>query len=167
VYRHLVRTAALAIMLVVAATPVAAGDGLTATLDGRRIGLGRVAEFNCHDFDYPAIRCFSTPDALAADMARHLGDPALLAGRLASGGFVTAWQDALYGGPSISLSVDYPSLSALGWNDRISSFKSFGATGNFREDSPAGGFSYVFGSTAQVSSLNGTYNDKFSAFYID
>lgn len=164
---QLVRAAALAVALIVIAAPLAAADGLTATLDGRRIGLGRVGEYNCHDFDYPVIRCFSGPDALAADMTRHLDDAARIAGRLASGGFVTAWQDALYAGPSIALSVDYPSLSILGWNDRISSFKSFGATGNFREDSPPGGFSYVFGATAQVGSLSGTYNDKFSAFSID
>ena len=67
----------------------------------------------------------------------------------------------------VTLSTDQPWLSSIGWNDRISSFKSFGATGRFRENSPGSGFIYNFSSGAQISFLSGTYNDKFSAFDIN
>jgi hypothetical protein len=163
------RAAGIAVLVAVIGFATAgatfAGDGLRATLDGRPIPISRVGQLNCHDFDYPVIRCFSSPDALSADIESRLSSSATGAFLLLSG-FVTAYEHDNYGGASISLSTDQPSLSSIGWNDRISSFKSFGATGRFREDSPAGGFTYVFGATAQVSSLGGTYNDKFSALYI-
>ena len=67
----------------------------------------------------------------------------------------------------MTLSTDQPWLSSIGWNDRISSFKSFGATGRFLENSPGSGLVYTFGSGAQISFLSASYNDKFSAFDIN
>jgi hypothetical protein len=165
VRRTLARLAVLVAMFVVAASPVAAGDELSATLDGRRLRVDRVAEFNCHDFDYPVIRCFSSPTELATDVAAHVAARATSLTLL--GGYVTVYQDASYGGASIALSTDQQFLTAIGWNDKISSFQSSGAVGNFREHSPAGGFFYAYGSTTQIPSLSGAYNDKFSAFYIN
>lgn len=161
VRRTLGRLAAVAAMFVLAASPVSAGDELSATLDGGRLRIDRVAEFNCHDFDHPVIRCFSSQAALAADVAAKTAGLTLL------GGYVTVYEDANYDGASIALSNDVSFLSTIGWNDRISSFQSFGAFGHFREHSPAGGFLYAFGSTTSISSLGGSVNDKFSAFYIN
>jgi hypothetical protein len=155
-----------AMLLATMVAPQVSADGLSATLDGKRIKVARVASLNCHDFDYPVIRCFSTPDLIAGDIAARL-DPGDAAGaRLLLAGWVTAYQDNFYGGPSISLSTDQSSLTALGWNDRVSSFKSFGATGGFWEHSPSGGFFHGYTTTTLASSL-GSHNDAFSAFVID
>jgi hypothetical protein len=82
-------------------------------------------------------------------------------------GYVVAYEHAAYAGATKVLSSNVPWLSDIGWNDKISSFKSFGANGAFHEHSPSGGFIYFYGPTARVPSLSGTYNDKFSAFYIN
>jgi hypothetical protein len=154
------------LLAVMGASQVSAGD-LSATLDGKRIRLDRVASLQCHDFDYPIIRCFSTAEWIAADIDARLAAKDAAGARLLLAGYVTVYQDNFYGTPSISLSTDQASLSSLGWNDRISSFRSFGAVGEFREHSPAGGFTYGYGSSSQVTYVGDAYNDKFNAFYIN
>jgi hypothetical protein len=160
------RAAVSAVLLAAMVAPPASADGLRATLDGKRIRIDRVASLQCHDFEYPVIRCFSTADRIAADIDARLDNSDVDGARLLSVGFVTVYQDISYGTPSISLSNDWSSLSVLGWNDRISSFKSFGATGGFWEHSPSGGFFHGYATTTQTSSL-GSHNDAFSAFVID
>lgn len=155
-----------ALLLGMIAAPQASGDSLRATLDGKRISVERVATLNCHDFDYPTIRCFSSIDRLADDMAARLAARDAAGARLLQSGYVTVYTDAFYGTPLISLASDHPSLSAIGWNDKISSFKSFGASGTFWEHSPSGGSAYGFGPTTQAATL-GSSNDTFSAFYND
>ena len=161
------RAMALAMLLTTMVAPQVSADELRATLDGKRIRIERVASLNCHDFDYPVIRCFSTADLVAADIAARLDATTAAGARLLSGGFVTVYQDVYYGSPSISLANDETSLTAIGWNDRISSLQSFGASGGFWEHSPSGGFLYGYGTTTQVPNLGGAYNDKFSAFVIN
>jgi hypothetical protein len=156
-----------AVLLVTIVAPQVSADGLSATLDGKRIRLENVPDLNCHDFDFPVIRCFSTPDLIAGDIAARLAGRNAAGAQLLLAGYVTVYQDAGYGSPSISLSYDQTSLSALGWNDRISSFISHGASGGFWEHSPSGGFYYGYASTTQVSYVGAFYNDKFSAFNIN
>lgn len=148
----------------------AVAGGLSATLNGTPISLERAATLSCHDFDYPVLRCFTTASAMEVDAARRAGElraRAAGADSLTSVGYVTAFEHALYAGAAVGLSTNQPWLGSLGWNDRISSFKSFGATGNFQENSPGGGFVFSFAATTTVPSLNGTYNDKFSSFFIN
>ncbi len=164
--RRLARATAAATMFALVTSSVAAADRVSATLDGHPIRIDRIADLNCHDFDYPVIRCFSSPAAVAADIAARTDSTDGESSLGISSVYVTVFEHAFYDGASMTLSSDRPWLSSIGWNDRISSFKSFGATGGFYEDSPSGGFYYTFGSTTQVSSLSGTYNDKFSAFDI-
>jgi hypothetical protein len=160
------RAVLTALLLAAMTAPQVSADGLSATLDGKRIRMSRVPSLHCHDFDYPVIRCFSTSNLIVEDVAARLDATQADSARLLSSGFVTAYQDVTYGPPSITLSNDYPSLSVLGWNDRISSFKSFGATGGFWEHSPSGGFFDAYTSTTMASSLGG-HNDTYSAFVID
>jgi hypothetical protein len=155
------------VLLVTIAVPQVSAIELRATLDGRPIRLDRVPSLNCHDFDAPVIRCFSTAELIAADIAARLSGQDTAGARLLVVGFVTVYQDANYGTPSFSFSSDEASLEAIGWNDRISSFRSFGAVGSFREHAPAGGFFYAYGSTTQIAALGPAHNDKFSAFYIN
>lgn len=165
------------VVLVSPGTRVGAADDLSATLDGESIPLVEVGSHPCHDFDYPILRCFDTVAELNADLAsrtHRLSGSAnatsaagTAAASAASTGYVIVYEHTAYGGVQLVMTQVQAWLSSIGWNDRISSFKSFGATGNFREDSPAGGFIYSYGSASRVPVLNGTYNDKFSAFYIN
>ena len=158
------RAVVSAVLIGAVLAPQASADTIRATLDGKRIRVERVGSLNCHDFDYPTIRCFSSVDRLATDIAARLAAKDAAGARLLQAGYVTVYADASYGTPLISLASDHTSLSSIGWNDRISSFKSFGASGTFWEHSPSGGSAYGYGPTTQVATL-GSYNDTFSAFY--
>ena len=166
---HLARAVLVALVVAGLLVPSAQATGLRASLDGRAIPLEQVSDLACHDFEFPLIRCFHSVASLDADVSTEVTrddlSPELA---VAASGYVVVYEHALYGGanPKV-LSSDVPWLSDIGWNDKISSFKSFGASGVFYENSPSGGFGYYFGPTARVPTLNSAYNDKFSSFYID
>lgn len=140
---------------------------LSATLDGKRIRIDRVPELNCHDFDYPVIRCFSTAELIAADLEARMSAGDAAGARLLEVGYVTIYQNIAYSCPCFNISNGETSLSSIGWNDRISSFISHGASGGFWEHSPSGGFYYGYASTTEVYYVGDFYNDKFSAFSIN
>jgi hypothetical protein len=79
--------------------------------------------------------------------------------------YVIVYVDGAYSGAARALSQDYTYLGTIGWNDVISSLRSYGATGHFWENAPSGGFEYLFYPTTQVSYVGDYYNDKFSALY--
>jgi hypothetical protein len=160
--------ALVVVVLLAAGTTRVAVARPVATLDGRTIAIEDAGDFACHDFEYPIIRCFGSVRSLEASVAGALESRTPDTAAVASVGYVIVYEHAQYGGanPKV-LSIDVPWLSDIGWNDRISSFKSFGASGQFYENSPSGGFAYYFWPTTQVPSLSGTYNDKFSAFNIN
>ena len=166
---HVARAAVLALVVAGLLAPATQAAGVRASLEGRPIPLERVGGLACHDFEFPLIRCFDSVASLDADVTtevtRHRVSPELA---VAAGGYVIVYEHAQYGGanPKV-LSSDVAWLSDIGWNDKISSFKSFGASGVFYENSPNGGFGYYFGPTTRVPTLNSAYNDKFSSFYID
>lgn len=139
---------------------------LSAKAGDAEISLDQAGVMSCHDFDYPVLRCFASPEALERDVARRVQLKAVPAAVQATG-YVTFWEHASYDGARMTLSADQPWLNSIGWNDRISSFKSFGASGRFLENSPGSGFVYFFSSGVQISFLSNTYNDKFSAFDIN
>jgi Beta/Gamma crystallin len=160
-------------VLLLAAHPasVRADDGLSAVLDGHPINLERVPSLSCHDFAYPVLTCFATTVEMEADVARRLSTVGLDGSRgdmaALSSGYVTVYADADYGGAAASLSHDYANLTAIGWNDRITSLKSHGATGTFFEHADYRGFTYDFGSASQDPNVGNYYNDKFSSLDID
>jgi hypothetical protein len=142
------------------------GTGSYATLEGRRISLAAAADYSCHDLELPIIRCFAT----SAELLEAVDELALTGGQAAqslSSGYVIAYENISYGGAARVMSVSYDNLGSIGWNDRISSFKSFGASGDFREDAPPGGFYFFFGTSSQVSWVGSNYNDKFSSLELD
>jgi len=140
--------------------------GLDARLGDDVIDLDQAGTLSCHDFDYPILRCFTSPEALDRDVVERVSN-ATTPSAVAATGYVTVWEHAGYAGARMTLSADQPWLSSIGWNDRISSFKSFGASGRFFENSPTGGLVYFYTGGSQVSLLSNTYNDKFSAFDIN
>ena len=165
--RRTVSRAAAIVTLVAAVTAPAVHASPSATLDGRTITLERASALDCHDFEYPIIRCFDSFASLESDVAVQIATRSVQTSfAVQSIGYVVAYEHAAYAGAAKILTSDVAWLSDIGWNDKISSFKSFGATGNFYEHSPSGGFIYYYGPSSRVPSLSGTYNDKFSSFYI-
>jgi len=156
-------------LLVALGGSAVATEPISATLGGDAISLKEASSLSCHDFDYPILRCFVSVSEMERVVTERVRGQAKANGTLggATTGYVTAYEHAQYAGSALTLSADQPWLLSIGWNDRISSFKSFGATGNFQENSPGGGFVYFFTSSSQVPSLSGTYNDKFSSFDIN
>jgi hypothetical protein len=137
---------------------VRAGDDapeLTATLDGKPISLEDVGKYACDDFSYPEIRCWSSRvlmDARATVMTLLTGTD-----------YVTIYELASFGGSAMNVSEDYVTLSLIGWNDRISSFRGRnGASGAFYVDWFYGGAWWTFCCNQQSSGL-GTFNNTFSS----
>ena len=128
---------------------------LTATLDGKPIPLEDVGKYDCDDFAYPEIRCWSS---------RVLFDArATLVTILTSVNYVTIFDLANYAGASMNVSQDYAVLSTIGWNDRISSFKGRNSeTGQFWTDWFYGGTWYAFCCNTSVPTL-GSFNNIFSS----
>ncbi|MGC8634883.1 MAG: hypothetical protein ACP5VP_09510 [Candidatus Limnocylindrales bacterium] len=108
-------------VLPLAAPRASAVDGLHATLDGAAVPLQSVAQFTCHDRDYPLIRCFRDAAARDADLAAAAPGGTTSSPDLPSA-FVRWYRDADYGGPSFEAYNSYPDLSVIGWNKQISSF---------------------------------------------
>ena len=104
----------------------AAASVVRAELDGHAIPVSAIPDLYCHDLDYPVILCFESADALESGLATALGSAPLTGEALP---FVAIYQDIGLSGPYSLLAADYDNLSAIGWNDRISSFKSLNGYG--------------------------------------
>jgi hypothetical protein len=129
--------------------------GLTATLDGKPIPLVDVGKYDCDDFAYPEIRCWSSK--VIAD-AR-----AVAVTLLTAVDYVTIWDGANYGGSYLNVSEDYPALAVIGWNDRVSSFKARNSeTGTFYIDWFYGGGQWNFCCNQQAPNL-GSWNNTISS----
>jgi hypothetical protein len=136
-----------------------AASGVTADLDGRSLSVAEIARFHCELIEYPRVHCFRTEEARDARV-----QSALRAGVTLASGYVIAWQDAGFTGSSVTLTTDVSNLGSIGWNDRITSFKSIsGASGRFYEHASYLGVYYAFCCSVQVSNVGQTYNDKFSS----
>ena len=143
---------------------------LRAELDGRPIALIDVSRFHCHDRAYPVIRCFGT--ALERDRDEGVADAATKPATDGGGAeaitaaaipYVRWYLDANYGGPSFDAYIDYRDLGSLGWNDKISSFRTFlGAHPRWWRDIGFTGTSWDWGSTP-VLYVGDAANDRFSS----
>lgn len=157
--------------LMVAPVPVAANDGFSAVLGGAPITLAEAAQLSCHDLEYPVLTCFTTSDAMQADVNRRTGGSmprvAIKPLSVTILGYVTAYANQGFSGASVSLAHDYADLGAIGWNNRISSFISHGAGGAFYDLTSYYGTPYYFGATTSVSYVGGAYNDTFSSIDIN
>lgn len=155
-------TIVIGVLFVAAAMPiqarsVGAAEGLTAYLDGKPIEPVQVGNWYCHDFDYPAIQCFSDP--------KELGGSAKASMAAASVTYVTVYEFTTYQGAFMHMSENYSMLSLIGWNDRISSFAVKNSqSGAFWTDWLYSGTRYNFCCNSSVGSLGG-YNDTFSSVF--
>jgi hypothetical protein len=141
------------------ASPAAAiearGTTLTALLDGVAIPLEEVSKYYCDDFSYPVITCSVSPLLHAVRTTAFA--------LLASVDYVTVFEHATFQGASMNISQDYPVLTLIGWNDRISSFKvRNGETGRFSVDWLYAGSGWSFCCNTQQGTLGG-YDNTFSS----
>lgn len=166
----LVLAVMVAALMAIAPMTVVAGNGIRAVLDGKPISLEQAGQLSCHDFDFPVLTCFTSAEQMEAAAATRAAERPAASGPGANAalatGYVEVFADGAYSGAALAISQDYSYLGTIGWNDRISSLKSYGATGHFWDNAPTGGFLYYFYSTTQVSYVGDFYNDKFSAVYL-
>jgi hypothetical protein len=160
---------ALAVGPLVGGVSGAAPDARTATLNGQPIPLSEVAGYHCNDLAYPAIRCFSSKAAVIADVAQledaggtGLDGPA----SVLSTACVWYWNGG-YGGASFFQSTNQSNLSALGWNDAISSFEQLGTHQcRWYADGGYTGAYWTWTAGLDVSYVGDGANDKFSSVWI-
>ena len=165
------RTRALLIGVLLAlasSTPaMAAAPQVEATLDGRPIDLDEVGRYQCHDLDYPVIRCFrkAVDRDLSIDLDLGVLDASVSVSVAASVVYVTLYDGQNLTGSSISLSQDYDALATIGWNDRASSFMGRnGETGRLYLDWFHGGSSTAFCCNQVFRTLSG-YDNAYSSAY--
>ena len=175
--------AALAVTTVLApatsATELESGGppGVFAELDGRPLKLRDVGKYYCHDFDYPRITCSRNPQVTQRSVDTKVAEAearvelaadsfATLSMEEEEGGhYATIYDGMTFSGSWMVVSQDYDALFWVGWNDRISSFRSryYGA-GSFYTDWYGNGSAWRFCCNQYVSSLGG-YDNSFSAVY--
>jgi len=168
--RFAVGVGVLLTMTALVAPSAAGAGGVRAVLDGAPISLERAGELACHDFDYPVLTCFETSAELEAVAAERAVKQSVLgtdATAASATGYIVVFEHGAYAGAAALLSSDYSYLGDIGWNDKISSLKSYGRVGHFWEHAPDGGLIYYFFSTTRVPYVGDPYNDKFSALYFN
>jgi hypothetical protein len=103
---------------------------LTATYMGQPIDPREASHHFCHTRDYPVVRCFDSQAEVDADLdwiePQAPGGHGSVDGMSPefTGPYTIAYWDANYGGNALTLYNAVSNLSALGWNDSISSIKS-------------------------------------------
>lgn len=141
---------------------------IVADLDGRRISVSEIPNWFCHDLDFPQIHCYTTAAELesALNNAAPAG-PDGVAGVLAAVPYVYVYGDAGLQGPNTAIAQAWDNLSWIGWNDKISSFKSInGLSGHFATDAYNNGRLYPgFCCNSFVTYVGDSWNDQFSSVY--
>lgn len=131
-----------------------------AQLDGHTIPLRDVGLFQCHDRDFPVIRCFGS----SAERDKDMADVERSAELVTVAAYVTWYADGNYGGsPSFTAFWSEPDLTVYGWNDRISSFRTLnGGHPRWWQDVGNGGAAWDWG-TMSIPYVGDSANDKFSS----
>ncbi|MGZ8822291.1 MAG: hypothetical protein ACXWX1_13345, partial [Aeromicrobium sp.] len=130
-----------------------------AQLDGHAISLADVARFQCHDRDFPVIRCFTSAAERDRDMVA-LGSSAEIQ---SATHYVTWYDGANYPEPpSFAAYWSEPDLTIYGWNDKISSFRTYnGGHPRWWQDVGNKGSGWDWG-TSSMAYVGDAANDQFS-----
>jgi hypothetical protein len=152
---------ALALAVTLPVGQVSGATGIRAVMDGKPITLKEAETLSCHDFDYPVLTCFTNSAQMEKAAAQRFAQRQAMA--TASSGYIVVFEHGAYAGTSRTISHSYSYLGDIGFNDKISSFKSYGATGRFYDNAPPGGLTYPFAGSTWVTYVGDTYNDKFSS----
>jgi hypothetical protein len=164
-----VRVGAVVLAMMLGVLPsgsVAAADLATtvrADLEGRPISVAEISSHFCHDFAFPLVHCFSTPAKLEAAVAPSNG---AVTAAFGPSDYVTIYSEPSYGGSYMHLSQNYDTLFWIGWNDRVSSFKSRNnASGTFWSDWYGTGLATDFCCNHTVPYLAAGIDNTFTSVY--
>lgn len=163
--RSNLRASLVALMFLVA-TPASlvAASAPRAELAGRPLPLHQVANYHCHDFEYPIIRCFTSSAALESDVTSVLASTRAVSAQAVT--YVRVWDLTWYAGYSMFISQNYGNLGSIGWNDRISSYVAQnGESGEFFTNAYGGGAIDSFCCSQSAPTLSSTFNNAFSSVY--
>jgi hypothetical protein len=139
---------------------------VSADVNGRPIKIASIAEYYCHDFDFPRIHCFRTAVELAAAESAQSATLSAISPNFAAGDYVTIFDGQVYTGSAMDLSQSYDALFSIGWNDRISSYKDRNnVSGTFWTDWYSSGTARNFCCNSSVSSLPSNLDNAFSSVY--
>jgi hypothetical protein len=149
-------------------------DGhLWAVLEGQPIRLVNVGRYHCHDFAFPLYTCFTTAGERNRDVAEVLAARTLRRPGLGtinsplgtqSVDYVLFYEHSAYAGASALVSIPVPDLSVLGWNNRISSFKSTnGGRPKWWDGTSYSGLNWQWGVSVWVSYVGDGANDRFTS----
>ena len=138
---------------------------LHAAYAGHSIALAEVANHHCHDAMYPLIECFDLAIDRDLDLASQAASNALNGAPAAlTTSYVTWYETISYGGSSFTASTSYSDLSTIGWDNRISSFKSLsGGRPKWWQNTGFTGTSWRWLAGAQVPDVGAVANDQFSS----
>lgn len=152
------------LLVLIPPTPaLAATPDVVATLDGRPLAVVDIPDYQCHDLEYPVIRCFRKGVDRDLSMSIDLGVAQL--SLATSVVYVTVYDSPNFAGSSFSISQNYDALATVGWNDRVSSFRVRNSvTGRFYVDWFGGGGSWAFCCNYTYQTL-GSYDNTFSSVY--
>jgi len=159
--RRLLVFVSLVAMVMAVSVPVQGSESAPpdAELEGRPIDPIDVGELFCDAIDYPDIECFASHAELDAAIVARLGEGLL------ESGYIRAYADSNFGGASMALDGDISNLGSIGWNNRISSIRSFGSeSGTFYENTGYGGWGYFVCCNQQILYVGDLFNDQFSSF---
>jgi hypothetical protein len=133
-----------------------------AWLDGKSASVGQASQHHC--IAGTRLDCYSS--LKARDSAWRVRENGAVGTTTAlASGYVIAYVDASFGGASVVLTQDYSDLSAIGWNDKISSYKVFTSlTGSFWTAANYSGVRQTFCCFTNVSYVGNSVNDTFSSF---
>jgi hypothetical protein len=165
----LASTVAFAVANMPASVVGAQQPQLRADLDGRSIEPAQSSSYYCHDFAYPEIHCFSTPERLEAAVGESAPVSTrsnVVATAFGPSDYVTVYSGPSYSGSFAHLSQKYDALATIGWNDIISSYRGRNSrSGTFYEHWFAGGTARRFCCNQNVSSLPSGTDNTFSSVY--
>jgi len=140
------------------------GSDIAADLDGRAINPRQVADYYCHDLEFPRIHCFDTQVELDEAVAKWGIGPLVPPALASSISYVRVFVDSQYQGPSAYLSQTYVDLGVIGWADIISSLIALNSqVGRFYEHTWFNGTSFYFCCNTWVAYVGDLYNDTFSS----
>lgn len=153
-------------------SPAAASNRpMHALLAGRPIALASVSKYHCHNRYAPVIHCFAT--ARQRDLDFWAGTPRAAQApatslsapsSLTSVFYVTFYADINFGGASFTTSSAISNMTTIGWNDRISSFKSLnGERPEWWRDINFAGTAWRWPAGTWVSYVGDDANDQFSS----
>jgi hypothetical protein len=166
-------TAMLAPATAAAQPDSGAPPGAYAELDGRPLKLREVGKYYCHDFDFPKITCSRNAkvaqkgvDEAVSELATASFSTDIQASSMEEGShYATIYDGMTFSGSWFVVSQEYDALFWVGWNDRVSSFRSrYYGSGSFYTDWYGGGSGWRFCCNQYVSSLGG-YDNSFSSVY--